>query len=234
MVDLIPLMKAHCPTIYSRMTRCVLLAGLAMTLSHCGSGGSSSSSRYTAVGNFDESGRSRASRAQLVSATQTTGGSPSVNLLWDRCHHLSKQRLRYDFGSDSPYNGGMDCSGTVQFVVKSLGYHDVPRASYQQYQWMKDMGCLKEVGMWHSEERAYASLKPGDLVFWGGTYRSGHKVSHVEIYMGKNPQSGQQFTFGARSSRSKGLNGNGVDVFQLSKRKKGQLVGYGTLPGLRR
>ena len=145
-----------------------------------------------------------------------------------------QQNLRYSFGSDSPYNGGMDCSGTVQFVLKSLGYQDCPRTSYQQYQWMKNMGRLKDVGFWHSEEKAYASLKPGDLVFWGGTYNSGHKVSHVEIYMGRNPQSGQQFTFGARSSRSRGLNGNNVDVFELSKRRKGQLVGYGTLPGLRR
>jgi len=216
----------------SIVAQCLLLCVVATSLSSCGSGRSGGG--YTAVGTFDERGRSRASKAQLVAATSRPVGAPSVQLLWDRCHYLSKQRLRYDFGSDSPYNGGMDCSGTVQFVIKSLGYSDVPRASYQQYQWMKSIGALKEVGFWHSEEKAYASLRPGDLVFWGGTYNSGHKVSHVEIYMGRNPRTGERYTFGARGSRSTGLNGNGVDVFKLNKRKKGQLRGYGTLPGLRR
>lgn len=232
MVLLAFIMKAHQPCSLSLVARCSLLIVGAMLISSCSSGRSRGG--YTAVGTFDESGRSRASKAQLVAAPQRSGGAPSVQLLWDRCHFLSKQRLNYDFGSDDPHKGGMDCSGAVQFVVKSLGYRDVPRASYQQYQWLRNAGALKKVGFWHSEKKAYASLKPGDLVFWGGTYRSGHKVSHVEIYMGQNPRTGERYTFGARSSRTKGLNGNGVDVFKLSKRKKGQLRGYGTLPGLRR
>ena len=223
--------------------RVAVLLGLVFSLTACSSKktssiGSSSrdlinrSSGYTAVRSFDDA-PATGPRPQLALA-KTGGGAPSVQLLWDRCHYLSKQGLGYSFGSNSPYNGGMDCSGTVQFVLKSLGYRDVPRASYQQYQWMKNMGRLKSVGWGHSEERAYASMKPGDLVFWGGTYNSGHKVSHVEIYMGRNPQTGQQFFFGARSSRTRGLNGHGVDVFKFPKSRKGRMVGYGTLPGMRR
>ena len=213
--------------------RVALLVGAVVLLTACSSNRTSSKrTGYTAVRSFDDA-RATGPRPQLAVAS-TTGGAPSVQSLWDRCHYLSKKGVGYSFGSNSPYNGGMDCSGTVQFVLKSLGYHDIPRASYQQHQWMKNMGRLKSVGWGHSEEKAYASMKPGDLVFWGGTYNSGHKVSHVEIYMGRNPQTGQQFFFGARSSRVRGLNGNGVDVFKFPKSRKGRLVGYGTLPGLRR
>lgn len=211
----------------------MVLLGVILSLGACSSKQTSSKgSGYTAVRSFDDAHAS-GPRPQLAVAN-IGSGAPSVNLIWDRCHHLSKKGLGYSFGSNSPYNGGMDCSGTVQFVLKSLGYHDIPRASYQQHQWMKQMGRLKSVGWRHSEEKAYASLRPGDLVFWGGTYNSGHKVSHVEIYMGRNPQTGEQFFFGARSSRSRGLNGHGVDVFPFPRSRKGRMVGYGTLPGLRR
>jgi hypothetical protein len=212
--------------------RVLLVVAVSVFVVGCG-GRQTASSRggYTAVRSFDDA-RPTGNRPQL--AVSNAGGAPTVQLLWNRCHHLSKQKVGYSFGSNSPYNGGMDCSGSVQFVLKSLGYRDVPRASYQQHKWMKDMGRLKEVGRWQSEEKAYASMRPGDLVFWGGTYNSGHKVSHVEIYMGRNPQTGQQYFFGARSSRSRGLNGNGVDVFEFPKSRKGRLVGYGSLPGLRR
>ena len=41
-------------------------------------------------------------------------------------------------------------------------------------------------------------LSPGDLIFWGGTWKSGHRVSHVMIYMGFNPTDDTHYVFGAR------------------------------------
>lgn len=72
----------------------------------------------------------------------------------------------YKYGGNSP--GGFDCSGFVQYVLKSCGY-SVPRTAAAQQQMGKPVG----------EE----DLQPGDLVFfacWG----SG--VDHVGIYVGDN------------------------------------------------
>ncbi len=75
-------------------------------------------------------------------------------------------------------------------------------------------------------------IKPGDLIFWGGTYKSGHKVSHVMVYLGQG-DSGSHYMFGARGKKKKGLKGAGVDVFKLNAGYQKSLVGYGSLPGVK-
>ena len=62
---------------------------------------------------------------------------------------------------------GFDCSGLVYYVLKSLGYSP-NRSSGDQY----------KMGSYVSK----SNLKPGDLVFFAGTYKSG--ISHVGIYIG--------------------------------------------------
>ena len=62
---------------------------------------------------------------------------------------------------------GFDCSGLVYYVLKSLGYSP-NRSSVDQY----------KMGSYVSK----SNLKPGDLVFFAGTYKSG--ISHVGIYIG--------------------------------------------------
>lgn len=127
----------------------------------------------------------------------------------------------------------MDCSGTMQFLLKSIGYSDIPRTSYAQYDWLKEKGTLKKVGFFHKPSKAVRRFQPGDLIFWGGTYKSGHKVSHVMVYLGRS-QNGTHYVFGARGKKVKGLNGNGVDIFQFRPESTGgKLVGYGRPPGLR-
>ncbi|MCB1236251.1 MAG: C40 family peptidase [Verrucomicrobiae bacterium] len=159
-------------------------------------------------------------------------GQPTVAELRRRAEFLSGKGLVYKFGGDHPSEGGMDCSGTMQFMLKDMGWPDIPRTSYDQYDWLREKGTLRKVGFFHSSERAYANLRPGDLIFWGGTYNSGHKVSHVMVYLGKS-RSGKQFMFGARGKGVKGLNGSGVDIFELKPGHDGHLVGYGPLPGIR-
>ncbi|MCB1086963.1 MAG: C40 family peptidase [Verrucomicrobiae bacterium] len=157
----------------------------------------------------------------------------TIDELRRRAEYLSSRGLTYKFGGDHPSEGGMDCSGTMQFLLKSMGFPDIPRTSYDQYQWLAEKGTLKKVGFWHSPEKAVRSLRPGDLIFWGGTYDSGHKVSHVMVFLGQS-RAGKYYIFGARGKSVKGLNGSGVDIFELDPRDGGgKLVGYGHLPGLK-
>ena len=128
----------------------------------------------------------------------------------------------------------MDCSGTMQFLLKSIGYHDIPRTSYDQFDWLKKQGTLRRVGFLRGPDKAVRNFRPGDLIFWGGTYNSGHRVSHVMIYLGQS-RSGTHYVFGARGKKVKGLNGNGVDIFEYRPESTGgKLLGYGPLPGMRR
>lgn len=153
-------------------------------------------------------------------------------LRW-RCHALAAQKLSYRFGGSDPSRGGLDCSATVQHILKSMGVHDVPRTSYSQYNWLQKKGTLKKLRFWNSPQKAYAKMRPGDLVFWGKTYKSGNKVTHVMIYLGQNPQNGRQYMFGARGSGVEGYHGAGVDVFEMNPNSKSKLVGYGMIPGIR-
>ena len=142
---------------------------------------------------------------------------------------MARRGLDYKFGGDDPSEGGMDCSATMRYLFRQMGYTDMPRTSYQQYEWIKRRGKLKKIGFFHSKKRAVSKLEPGDLLFSGGTYRSGHKVSHVMMYMGQS-RSGKHYVFGARGKKKRGLNGSGVDVFEFHPSYT-KLVGYGRLPG---
>ncbi len=155
-----------------------------------------------------------------------------VEALRLRCHEVARMGLHYRFGGDTPEEGGLDCSGSVQYVLKSLGLNNVPRTSYAQYNWLKSSGTLRTVGLFLPPDKAIRNLRPGDLVFWGKTYNSGHKVSHVMIYLGQNPQDGKRYVFGARSQKVKGVLGSEVDVFELRGTGHGKLIGYGQIPGL--
>lgn len=161
-------------------------------------------------------------------------GPATVSELRRRAEFLATRGLSYKFGGDHPTEGGMDCSGTMQFLLKSIGYADIPRTSYAQFEWLQRQGTLRKVGFFRSPERAISDFRPGDLIFWGGTYDSGHKVSHVMVYLGRSP-AGTHFVFGARGKKTRGLNGNGVDIFEFKPESTGgRLVGYGSLPGLRK
>ncbi|MDC0311673.1 C40 family peptidase [bacterium] len=148
-----------------------------------------------------------------------------------RANIISKVGLDYKFGGFSPSQGGMDCSGTMQHLIQGMGISSIPRTSHEQYTWVKNNGKLRRRA-WGSSEKAYLNLKPGDLIFWGGTYNSGSKVSHVMLYLGK-AKDGRHYMFGARSKKSRGMNGSGVDVFEMKPGSQGNLVGYGSIPGLR-
>lgn len=155
---------------------------------------------------------------------------------------LTKKKLAYQFGSNSPEKKGMDCSGTVQWTLSDLGLGEIPRSSGNFYEWVEDSGKLKPTpGVTSTTDPAFADLKPGDLLFWEGTYDTGKRspaISHVMIYLGTLKADGEGVVFGASSGRRyRGKKIHGVSVFDWTvpnEKSKSKFVGFGPIPGLRK
>jgi cell wall-associated NlpC family hydrolase len=75
---------------------------------------------------------------------------------------------RYKFGGTS--TKGMDCSGLVARVWEDLKMKKIPRVSSALFNSGRPVRL--------------SELKPGDLVFFKNTYKSG--ISHVGVYTGNN------------------------------------------------
>lgn len=149
--------------------------------------------------------------------------------------------LPYKFGGSSPAEGGFDCSGAMYFVMNKAGLKP-PRTSADQYLWVKEGGRLHEIaGTVRSlDDMVLAALKPGDLLFWSGTYEpaDGRKanITHVAIYLGREKKDKRPVMINAtdgRSYRGKQANGYGVYDFYLPKEGgRSKFEGFGTPPGI--
>jgi cell wall-associated NlpC family hydrolase len=78
---------------------------------------------------------------------------------------VSYRGARYVRGGTTA--SGFDCSGFVKFLFEKHGVK-LPHSSSAQF------SCGKSVSK--------SDLQPGDVVFFGGTYR--HGISHVGLYLG--------------------------------------------------
>ncbi len=154
-----------------------------------------------------------------------------LSIIRARAEHISKFGLPYVFGGDHPSEGGMDCSGSMQFLLSDIGFKDMPRTSYDQYAWLRKARTMNHSKSIPDKMGGRKGIKPGDLIFWGGTYNSGHKVSHVMIYLGQGGD-GTHYMFGARGEKKQGLHGSGVDIFKLESGYQKGLIGFGSLPGV--
>ncbi len=154
-----------------------------------------------------------------------------ISVIRARAERISKFGLPYQFGGDHPTEGGMDCSGSMQFLLSDIGFKQMPRTSYNQYEWLRKNRTLHHTKTIPDQMGGRKGIKPGDLIFWGGTYDSGHKVSHVMIYLGQG-NDGTHYMFGARGKKKSGLNGSGVDIFELDAGYQKSLIGFGSLPGV--
>lgn len=179
----------------------------------------------------DEIGSGETPQKTVGDDQDATPDGPTLSRLREEAHALADRGLKYKFGADDPDTGGLDCSGAMQYLLTKIGVEGVPRTSYDQYYWLKKKKLLDDVYGKGSTRKLFKKLSPGDLIFWGGTWKSGHRVSHVMLYMGYNPTEDKHYVFGARSKSSEGLLGNGVDIFELDP-DRGRLIAHGKVPGL--
>ena len=157
---------------------------------------------------------------------------------------LTKQNLGYTYGSADPANGGMDCSGFIYYVLKQNGFSDVPRDSSQQYVWVRKAGDFNAVVSRKEDSFELDDLKPGDLLFWRGTYNIDRDppITHTMIYLGREKRTNKRVMVGSSDGRTyDGKQRWGVSVFDFKMPpppKSGDakispvFVGYGRVPGV--
>ncbi len=157
---------------------------------------------------------------------------------------LTKRNLGYTYGSADPTNGGMDCSGFVYYVLQQNGFPDVPRDSSQQYVWVRKAGNFDAVLSRHEDSFELNALKPGDLLFWRGTYNIDRDppITHVMIYLGREKRTKKRVMVGASDGRTyDGKQRFGVSVFDFKlppppnsgdAKISPVFVGYGRIPSL--
>ena len=171
---------------------------------------------------------------------------PKVQQLIRNALALTEQNLTYRYGSSDPSAGGMDCSGFIYYVLSESGFKDVPRDSSGQYAWIRQTSNFRAVLSRNPESFEFRELRPGDLMFWSGTYRVNREIpiSHVMIYLGTEKSTKKAIMVGASDGRSYGgIRRNGVSVFDFKmpsgEPKIGEpdliarFEGYGAIPGLR-
>jgi hypothetical protein len=149
---------------------------------------------------------------------------------------LTDRNLGYLFGSADPQEGGMDCSGAIYYLLLEAGYKDVPRDSAGQYGWLQTRGTLHVLSQDDMATFDARALRPGDLLFWTGTYSVVREfpITHVMLFLGTEKGRGKPIMWGASDGRTyAGKQCYGVSVFDFSVPKaesNSKFVGYGQLP----
>jgi len=173
-----------------------------------------------------------------------TSQPKAVQALIKDALELTEQSLSYQYGSHDPEKGGMDCSGTIYHLLRKHKFNDVPRQANLIYKWVWQKGRFNAVVSEGPTTFELQRLKPGDLLFWAGTYKVDRDppVTHVMLYLGKKKTDGKPVMFGASSGRRyEGISRHGVSVFDFGLPKKGgdstsgmrpRFIGYASIPGL--
>jgi cell wall-associated NlpC family hydrolase len=178
--------------------------------------------------------------------TEYAGELSRVRKLIESALALTTQDLTYTYGSDDPANGGMDCSGFTYYVLRKNGFTNVPRDASSQYVWLRKADTFRAVLSDSSDTFELDDLRPGDLLFWIGTYATDHNppVSHTMIYLGTEKGTKNRLMVGASDGRAyHGKSRWGVSVFDFhlnssprtsdTKPTTTRFVGYARPPGLR-
>ena len=170
-----------------------------------------------------------------------------VQKLLESALALTRDNLTYTYGSADPANGGMDCSGFVYYVLRENGFNDVPRDASGQYVWVRKAKTFQAVLSKHADSFELDDLRPGDLLFWTGTYASEKDppITHTMIYLGMEKGTHKSVMVGSTDGRSyEGKSRWGVSVFDFkanaspaqsdpAKQTHAAFVGYARIPGLR-
>ena len=158
---------------------------------------------------------------------------------------LTQRKLNYRYGSADPTSGGLDCSGMIYYVLTKVGIKGVPRQSSDMYMWVRRNESFHAV--WSSDLKTFEldALRPGDLLFWTGTYKIDRDppITHVMIYAGSLLATGKKVMIGSSEGRSfEGKPQYGVSLFDFklpginlrkeSTSEQGRFIGYGKIPGI--
>ena len=167
---------------------------------------------------------------------------PRVQQLIESALELTRRQLTYAYGSADPSKGGMDCSGTIYYLLRAHGFEDVPRDSPGQYTWARKSRGFHAVVSNSATSFEFDELLPGDLMFWSGTYNIKREmpVTHVMLYLGTQKQGRKRVMFGASDGRTyDGVQRWGVSVFDFkmprtdTEKPRTDFLGYARIPGLR-
>ena len=163
---------------------------------------------------------------------------PAIKKLLEAALALTRQNLGYQYGADDPAEHGMDCSGTVYYLLRAAGVKDVPRSSAEQYAWVQEAGTFIPMNAHSLEAPEFSQLRPGDLLFWSGTYPSTQNLpaTHAMIYLGKAATDALPLMVGSSDGRTyRGKKCYGVSVFDFYLPREGgksRFLGYAKIPGL--
>lgn len=149
--------------------------------------------------------------------------------------------MPYKYGGNGSADGGFDCSGAIYHILRKAGL-EPPRSSSEQFLWVKEFSKFHPIPETakDTDDPSFSALKPGDLIFWSGTYAPTDgrktKITHVAMFIGHEKSDGRAVMINATDGRSyRGQKGNGLGVydFHLPRAgRKSKMVGYGTPPGL--
>ena len=176
----------------------------------------------------------------------------AVRQLLSAALQLAKGNLTYTYGSADPAAGGMDCSGTIYYLLRQRGFEDIPRSASEQYSWVRGKSRFYAVLSNKQDTPELAEMRPGDLLFWTGTYIVDRDppVTHTMIYLGRRKKDGHRLMVGSSDGRTyDGQRRNGVSVFDfhLPAARSGDaadaataaapdhapdFAGYGPIPGM--
>lgn len=106
--------------------------------------------------------------ATAGSPTGSTGGAGAEAVIAEARKYVG---MPYVWGGSSPADGGMDCSGLIQYVYGEHGV-DLPRVSADQARAGTPVASMAEA-------------RPGDLIAWDNSGRN-VGADHIAIYLGGN------------------------------------------------
>ena len=163
-----------------------------------------------------------------------------VKKLIESSLELARKNLTYTYGSSDPTTGGLDCSGFIYFVLRQNGFSKVPRDSSGQYSWVRRAGTFRAVVSRKPDSFELGELRPGDLLFWTGTYATTRDppITHVMLYLGTEKFTGAKVMIGSSDGRPyRGQKRNGVSVFDfllprvsIVGDQRATFIGYGRIP----
>jgi hypothetical protein len=122
-------------------------------------------------------------------SSASTLSSSNSSIVKTAAYIVRNERPSYQFGASGGLSRKYDCSSFVMKAAARSALANLPRDSRSQFELLSQTGKV-----WLRGSRGWEDLRPGDLIFFSGTYRHGHEnpISHVMIYAGENQMIGAQ------------------------------------------